>query len=317
MRPSKILSLATLSLSVSFLAGCSGPMGFGTLNNNAASTSVNSGSSVLPACAVNAPQLAINGAVNSFLLTSTNGISLGYNPSGTSNGVGGSVRFSVGKMSLDLSLIGTDPFSGQVLAPAEAGSDQTNNTVNATINFQQIAAGITNYSSTPLAAVSMSALNSAVAQILAYANANAGLNWLARVQSFLPTGQVVVNAGSNSGILVGDQFSAMNVVHTDPCKADDVVANSPSTAVATLTISQVASSYSIATIKLSGFTGIQVGSELHPLNLPGNNRMLKRLVKVGDLSASPLSFADGTSIDIHAAINLQLKAALFNSFVVQ
>lgn len=113
-------------------------------------------------CMVNIPQAKIAGSINAFEMTGGGGLTIGFNPSGstTSPTIGGS--FNVQSAQLDLSMVATRPLTTKAIASASVTAKQTKTNVSFGLNLGMFTIGPSYYYSTPLASVTKSALKKAV-----------------------------------------------------------------------------------------------------------------------------------------------------------
>lgn len=162
-------------------------------------------------CLINLPQYHIWGTINSFELKNKKGLRLGFaNGAGLSPiGIPG-INFGVDTYQLDLNMVAAHPLTMESVAATNVTGKQTQTTLEFNLPLSNLLVNPGFYFQTPLARVSYNALEKAVRQIQEQLDKKQEANpWFTRV---LLSGEhrVVILAGGNHNVKVGDVFDIHN-----------------------------------------------------------------------------------------------------------
>jgi hypothetical protein len=273
---------------------------------------------VIPACEIDIPQALIIGNVDAFEFRDSFGVTFGYTPTGVNAGVSASGSVLVSNSAMALTMLAADPLSQVNMYDANVTEDQTNTTINATINFSLFSVKPTAILNTPLAKVTMSGLSQGIAQLSSQLEQ---LPWTGRVLQKTSNGIVILNAGTLANVKVGDQFTIYNVQHFwsgTPCQSQYENSLRNENPAGVLTIVQVANSTSFGTISnIDQSQTILPGAEVAIKTLIGDqSRELKKKVKLGTISAKTMALPGGTTFDFANAINGQFSSVILSSDLV-
>jgi hypothetical protein len=174
----------------------------------------------VPVCLQDLPQVVIGGQINSFEVTGGGGINIGYSPTTVFTGLAGaSLDVQVQDASMDMSLMAWSPYyDNLVIGSGEATSSDTQTSFNLDISFAGFTLNPSLFLQTPLAQVTQTGIQDALAALDANINTLATQQgrplWEGQVETNTSSdGLVQINAGSIENLEVGDQFQIYNV-HT-------------------------------------------------------------------------------------------------------
>lgn len=158
-------------------------------------------------CMVNLPQAKVAGSINSFEMIGGGGLTLGFNPNGSSNSIGlTGASFAVQSAQLDLSLIATRPLTSKAIASSNVTSKQTKTNISFGLNFGAFSIGPSAYYQTPLAAVTKTALSKAVTSLNTSLQSE---DWYTRVLANHDSHLIVVG-GLDVNLEEGDELLVYN-----------------------------------------------------------------------------------------------------------
>jgi len=270
-----------------------------------------------PQCVVDLPHFQISGNVNSFEFQSSFGINFGYTPGGNYSGTSGSVSMKVSKAQMDLVMIGKDPLTRALATSSNVNSNQTKTDLGLTIDFSQFQGNPNYYLSTPLAKVSQKGLELALKDFKKQSDQQL---WVGRILKNINKEELMVNHGSQAGLMKGDQFEIYNVDHfweAEPCTSAYVGSKRTTSApVAIVEVDQLSQSSSVTKYVFKGKENIRRGAEVIVKKLQPNGnqaRYLKKKITLGKISAKPFQLPGNILFDMESVINSQLITTIHGS----
>ncbi len=279
-------------------------------------------------CELNAAQVQLTGEVISFTGVAEPGsgfsFNIGYNGFGNDfnrTPISGGVNVKISTAKMDFQMSAADGMTGTTqLATASVAAKQTITDIQGTINFGQLIANPSYYSSTDLAKVSLKALNLALADLKKELDGRDWkINWSGRVLKEIPETGVLINVGSKAGAMLGDTFEIYNLQHYwagQPCVSQYLGAfHSPSDPVAVIQITQVNEVQSLGKLisrVSSPFIGEGADVKIKQLANPpkGTSRYIKKRAIIGLIKASSFQVPGGSTFDLQKALNSQVAAAI-------
>jgi hypothetical protein len=157
----------------------------------------------------------------------------------------------VQKAQMDLLLTGYDPLTRIYNGVGSATSNDTQTTIDATINFNGWNANPKLYFDTGLAKVGSNAVNKALSKLSANTT---GLTWFAQVKQDMDR-YIIINAGSKAGLKKGDVLTVHNQVYYwendgAPCSVplSYMTDQRPGTPTAIITLDDVEPDFSVSAV---------------------------------------------------------------------
>lgn len=304
--------LASMAVAFSTLVGCDHGFDSRSMLNQ-----VNAGiigkTDERPTCEIQASEYALSTKAVAFELESDTGLSMGWDLiSGFLRAIEFSFRLKTARLSLAMSLY--DPLApNRELLGVLGKSRLWGLNFKFDLGFNQIGAGFSHYSQTPLAKLSEKALSDGLDN-LTETMSDLQDPWSTMVVAIPNSSQVVIPVGTFAGLKVGDQFAIFNVEHVwqgEPCQSVHLFTRKTTDqAVALGEVIQVENRAALLGVTMSGpgKTDIENGAQVEIHRLKDTKRVLKRSLRIDKVIGAKLQFENSQVIDIGPYLADQIRA---------
>lgn len=179
-------------------------------------------------------QLLIYGAVTEFGgKDKGSGISFGFSGGSMPFSLGGAQEKAYGNVSMDIRVV--DTTTGEVLESHSVSESIESSSFNLSVGYSGMSIGSDKFDKTPLGLATRKAINSAVTAIAVTANEHP---WTGQVVD-IDGKDIIINAGSHSGLQSGDMFMIERITKTFTDPATGQVLGTRSKELGVLTLSGV------------------------------------------------------------------------------
>ena len=164
-------------------------------------------------------QFLLYGAVTEFgTEDSGGGVSMGFMGGGLGNLLSGAVskQTTSGRVAMDIRVV--DTTSGRIIETHKVSQPVESSGIDLSVGYRGMNIGGNQFANTPLGMAARKAITEAVTQVARDAQKT---DWTGQVVDF-DAGEIVINAGGNSGLKMGDMFVVERVTKrlTDPATGE-------------------------------------------------------------------------------------------------